>query len=133
MALDWSVYAIKETKREEVAIRERKNQRLRAFVEGLMRGPYQYFDGRRNEDCPITNVLVFDLQDSDPDFSIQYRILSILDWSGTWVTYGHCVEWLREIQYEPQFSHTCLVHLVNRGLLYNPNSENSVGEGDQLP
>jgi hypothetical protein len=93
------------------------------LIDGLMIGDADTFvDGTG----PISNILFFD-DSGDIDYLILYLTLCVVGWSGRpFVKLRALGAWLERFGYKWAMSRPAIEHLLRRGLLYCPETENDI-------
>ena len=92
---------------------------------GLMIGDREYYVDRNNG-SPITNMYYVE-RDGTADYCIMYRIICLVEWADRYVEVSELIRWLYNFGYRYDAIRAALDKLLQRGLIYSPESERLPG------
>ncbi len=108
------------------SVRSSRSSRMTdTLIDGLMHGEFKYY--RDDVVHPVvSNLYVFDHPEYEPDYLIQYRILSVLDWAVKSIDFDVLLNWLMAYGYEQRQVTFCLHQMLARGLVFSPESDHDI-------
>jgi len=98
------------------------------LLDGMMLGSSMLYRDVPSDKPVVSNILHFDCPDFAPDYLIQYRILALLDWAVKVIERDLLVDWMRALGYADRHIVLCVEHMLIRGLIYSPESEDDFND-----